>query len=58
MVDEDYEEEFVDDEDEIFDDEDEDEDLEDEEDLSPEEEGFLKGYKEAGKRKTEEEELL
>lgn len=55
MSEDDYEEEFVDCEDEIFNDEET--ETEDEDDsCSAEEEGFMRGYKEAGKREEEDEE--
>jgi hypothetical protein len=55
MSEDDYEEEFVDSEDEIFNDE-EIEDLDEDDSCSAEEEGFMRGYKEAGKKKEEDEE--
>ena len=57
MTEDDYEDEFVDEEDELFKDETETIDLDEDDDFSPEEEGFLKGYKEASKRKKQEEEF-
>lgn len=56
MAKDDYEEEFVDEEDELFNDEEDKEDDDEDESCTPEEEGFLKGYKEAGKKTEDEEE--
>ena len=55
MSEDDYEEEFVDEQDELFNDE-EQEDLEEDDSYSAEEQGFMKGYKEAGKKKQGEDE--
>ena len=57
MTEDDFEEEFADEEDELFNDDEESEDFDEDESYSAEEEGFMKGYKESAKRKTEEEEI-